>query len=45
MAYIYIKKYCFKWIFIDFVSLFDVYQLYGNIYLTTLSMESPIINN
>ncbi len=31
--------------FIDFFSLLDVCQLYGNIYQNTLLMESPIIHN
>jgi hypothetical protein len=31
--------------FIDFISLLDVCQIYGNIYQNTLLMESPIIHN
>jgi hypothetical protein len=40
-----IKRCCFKWIFIDSFSWLDVYQLYGNIYRSKLSMVSPIIHN
>jgi hypothetical protein len=35
----------FELIFIDFISLFDVYQLYENIYWSKLSMISPIIHS
>jgi hypothetical protein len=45
MPCICIKKCCFKWISINYFSLLDVYQLYDNIYWSTLSMVSPIIHN
>jgi hypothetical protein len=40
-----IKKCCFKWMLLIFLLLFDVYQLYENIYQSKLSMTSPIIHN
>ncbi len=45
MSYTCIKKCCFKWIFIDSFSLFDVYQVCEGVYHSKLWMVSPIIHN